>query len=163
MKGWREMHEKMEVQQVVTTTRELRRAMEEWRWSMWVARCDQQVHRKEGDDTITERERAYAKIKKFWVQHVGGHEKNGQRCVVEVLQMSKEMREQWMQQVNGKGHSTTRVDDHFDVRQSQPRAAPREKTAAVAGEITELQQQQAGGDGVQANEKWGTTGYRDSG
>jgi hypothetical protein len=83
VKGWREMHEKMKIQQVDTTTRKLQGAMEEGRWKMWTARCDQ-VHRKEDDDTITERERTYAKIKKFWVQDVGmmgtarGHEKNGQ-------------------------------------------------------------------------------------
>jgi hypothetical protein len=29
-------------------------------------------------------------------------------------------------------YSTTRVDDYFDVREPQPRAAPREKTTAMA-------------------------------
>jgi hypothetical protein len=70
MKGWREMHAKMKIQRVVTITRKIRGAMEEGRCKMWAARCDQ-VHRKEDDDPITERERAYAKIKQFWIQHVG--------------------------------------------------------------------------------------------
>jgi hypothetical protein len=82
MKRWREMHEKMKIQQIATATRNIRGAMEEGRWKMWTARCDQ-VHRKEDDDTITEKERVpgystrvYAKIKKSWVQQ-RGHEKNG--------------------------------------------------------------------------------------
>jgi hypothetical protein len=71
MKGWREMHEKMRIQQLVTTTRKIRGAMEEGRWKMWTARCDQ-VHRKEMiTRMITKKERTYAKIKQFWVQHVG--------------------------------------------------------------------------------------------
>jgi hypothetical protein len=49
---------------------------------MWTARCDQ-VHKKGGDDTITERERTYAKIKKFWVQHVGMRRMD--RSMVEVF------------------------------------------------------------------------------
>jgi hypothetical protein len=64
MKGWRGMHVNMKIHQVVATTRKLRGPMEEWRWSMWTARYDH-VHRKEDDDTITERERTHAKIKKF--------------------------------------------------------------------------------------------------
>ena len=75
-------HEKMKIQQIATATRNIRGAMEEGRWKMWTARCDQ-VHRKEDDDTITEKERVpgystrvYAKIKKSWVQQ-RGHEKNG--------------------------------------------------------------------------------------
>jgi hypothetical protein len=44
--------------------------MEEGRWKMWTARCDQ-VHRKEDDVTISEREKTYAKIKQFWIQRVG--------------------------------------------------------------------------------------------
>jgi hypothetical protein len=106
----------MKIQQVVTTTRKHRGTMEEGRWNMWTARCDQQVHRKEGDETTTERERTYAKIKRFWVQHVGMRRMD--RSVGEVLQMSKETREQWMQQVKGRECSTTRVDDYFDVRES---------------------------------------------
>jgi hypothetical protein len=53
------------------------------------------------------------------------------KSMVEVLQMSKETREQWMQQVKGKEYSTTRVDDYFDVRESQPRATSREKTTTI--------------------------------
>jgi hypothetical protein len=48
VRGWREMHAKMKIQQVVTTTRKIRGNMEEERWKMWTARCDQ-VHRKEDD------------------------------------------------------------------------------------------------------------------
>ena len=51
--------------------------------------------------------------------------------MVEVLQMSKETRDKWMQQVKGKEYSTTRMDDYYDVGESQPRA-PKEKTAALA-------------------------------
>jgi hypothetical protein len=50
--------------QIITITRKIRGNMEEGRWKMWTARCDQ-VHRKEDDVTISERENAYAKIKQF--------------------------------------------------------------------------------------------------
>jgi hypothetical protein len=53
------------------------------------------------------------------------------KSAVEVLQMSKETREQWTQHVKGKEYSTTRVDDHFDVRESPP-WAPRDKTTTMA-------------------------------
>jgi hypothetical protein len=113
---------------IVTTTRKIRGAMEDGRWKMWTARCDR-VHRKENEDTITERERAYAKIKQFWVQHVGMRRMD--KSMVEVLQMSKEVREQWMQQVKGREYPTTRMGDYFDVRESQPRT-PKEKTTTTA-------------------------------
>jgi hypothetical protein len=99
--------------------------MEEGRWKMWTARCDQ-VHRKEDDVTISEREKTYAKIKQFWIQHVGM--RSVDKSMVEVLQMSQETRGQWMQQVKGREYSTTRMDDYFDVGESQPRA-PKEKAA----------------------------------
>jgi hypothetical protein len=83
MKGWREMHKEMKTQQIVTITRKIRGVMEEGRWKMWTARCDR-VHRKDDEDTITERERTYAKIKQFWVQHVG------------MRRMDKSMVEVWL-------------------------------------------------------------------
>jgi hypothetical protein len=94
MKGWREVHEKMQIQRIVTITRKIRGALEEGRWKVWMARCDQ-VHRKEDDNTITERERTYAKIKQFWIQHVGMRRMD--KNMVEVLQINKETKEQWMQ------------------------------------------------------------------
>jgi hypothetical protein len=57
-KGWREMHAKMKIQQIVTTTRKIRGNMEEGRWKMWTARCDR-VHKKEDDVTISERGNTY--------------------------------------------------------------------------------------------------------
>jgi hypothetical protein len=45
--------------------------------------------------------------------------------------MSKEAREQWIQQVKGKGYSTTRMGDYFDVTESQPRA-PKAKATTTA-------------------------------
>jgi hypothetical protein len=53
------------------------------------------------------------------------------KSIMEVLQMSKETRDQWMQQVKGRKYSTTRMDDCFDVGESQPRA-PKEKVATPA-------------------------------
>jgi hypothetical protein len=53
------------------------------------------------------------------------------KSMVEVLQMNKETREQWMQQVKGKEYSTTRMDDCFDVGESQPRA-PKETAGKTA-------------------------------
>jgi hypothetical protein len=53
------------------------------------------------------------------------------KSMVEVLQMSKETRDQWMRQVKGRDYSTTRMDDYFDVGESQPRA-PKEKAATPA-------------------------------
>ena len=68
-------------------------------------------------------------MKQFWIQHVGMRRVD--KSMVEVLQMSKETRDKWMQQVKGKEYSTTRMDDYYDVGESQPRA-PKEKTAALA-------------------------------
>jgi hypothetical protein len=48
-------------------------------------------------------------MKQFWIQHVGMRRVD--KSMVEVLQMSKETREQWMQQVKGNEYSTTRMDD----------------------------------------------------
>jgi hypothetical protein len=48
-----------------------------------------------------------------------------------VAVMSKETRDKWMQQVKEKEYSTTRMDDYFDVGESQPRA-PKEKAATLA-------------------------------
>ena len=62
------------------------------------------------DVTISERENTYAKIKQFWIQHVGMRRVD--KSMVEVLQMSKETRDKWMQQVKGKEYSTTRMDDY---------------------------------------------------
>jgi hypothetical protein len=49
-KGWREIHCNMEIHQVVTTTRNIRRAMEEGRGKMWTARCDS-VYRVDDEET----------------------------------------------------------------------------------------------------------------
>ena len=72
------------------------------------------------------------------------------KSMVEVLQMNKETREQWMQQVKGKEYSTTRMDDYYDVGESQPRA-PKEKTATLARALKKKYQDH---DNVQETEKW---------
>jgi hypothetical protein len=123
-KGWREVHYNMKIHQIVTTTRKIRRAMEEGRWKMWTARCDN-VHRVDDEETISERERTHTKLKKFWVRHVGM--KSVGKSIVEVciLHMEREQREVWMTEVKGKEYYTTRVDDHFDVQPDVTRQ-PRE-------------------------------------
>ena len=81
------------------------------------------------------------------------------KSMVEVLQMSKETRDKWMQQVKGKEYSTTQMDDYYDVGESQPRA-PKEKTAALAKSSKKKYQDH---DNVQETAKWRAKRQRDGG
>ena len=62
-------------QSTVTTTRKIRKTVENVD-----ARCDN-VHQFDEEEMISERERTYIKLKKFWVRHVGMKRRESKRAL----------------------------------------------------------------------------------